>query len=140
MKVFHLTALLLSSALSLASANAMPDLGRETGKFIRKDESVPKDVRTFRPTETTGSKKTDGGFAMHLWQPAGDSIQLAITMPTHPPTQLAITMPTHPPTQLAITMPTHPPTQLAITMPTHPPTQLAITMPTHPPTRSMRLA
>jgi hypothetical protein len=56
MKTFHLTAVVVASALSLASANAMPDLGRETGKFIRSDEPAPKDVRTFEPAKSESSK------------------------------------------------------------------------------------
>ena len=51
MKTFRLTIVVVASALSLASANAMPDLGRETGKFIRNAEQGPKDVRTFVPSK-----------------------------------------------------------------------------------------
>jgi len=51
MKTFRLTIVVLVSALSLGTANAMPDLGRETGKFIRNDEPAPKDVRTFEPAK-----------------------------------------------------------------------------------------
>jgi hypothetical protein len=57
MKIFHLTAVVaITSALSLASANAMPDLGRETGKFIRQDQPAPKDVKTFKPAKADASK------------------------------------------------------------------------------------
>jgi hypothetical protein len=52
MRIFHLTIVVAVSALSLATANAMPDLGRETGKFIRNDEPAPKGVRTFEPAKS----------------------------------------------------------------------------------------
>jgi hypothetical protein len=51
MKTFHLTIVVVVSALLLATANAMPDLGRETGKFIRQDQPVPKGVRMFEPAK-----------------------------------------------------------------------------------------
>ena len=63
MKTFRLTIVVVASALSMATANAMPDLGRETGKFIRKDEPVPNDVRTFQPAKPTDSR-TDLSFAL----------------------------------------------------------------------------
>ena len=101
MKIPYLPIVVMASALSLASANAMPDLGRETGKFIRKDASVPKDVRSFAPAESAGSK-TEKDLAMRRWQPEEGNIRLAITMPTHPSIdRLAITMPTHPSSRLA---------------------------------------
>jgi hypothetical protein len=56
MKIPYLPIIVATSALSLVSANAMPDLGRETGKFIRKDQSVPKNVRTFEPAKSKDSK------------------------------------------------------------------------------------
>jgi hypothetical protein len=51
MKIPYLPIIVVASALSLASADAMPDLGRETGKFIRNEESAPKNVRTFKPAK-----------------------------------------------------------------------------------------
>jgi hypothetical protein len=63
MKISYLPIIVVASALSLASANAMPDLGRETGKFIRNDQSVPKDVRTFEPAKSKDSK-ADLSFAL----------------------------------------------------------------------------
>jgi hypothetical protein len=63
MKISNLPIIVVASALSLASANAMPDLGRETGKFIRNDQSVPKDVRTFEPAKSKDSK-ADLSFAL----------------------------------------------------------------------------
>jgi len=56
MKTFRLTIVVLVSALSLGTANAMPDLGRETGKFIGNDEPAPKGVRTFEPAKTQNSQ------------------------------------------------------------------------------------
>ena len=52
MRTSYLPIIVVASALSLTSANAMPNLGRETGKFIRSDEPTPKDVRTFEPAKT----------------------------------------------------------------------------------------
>jgi hypothetical protein len=52
MKTLRLTILVVVSATSLATANAMPDLGRETGKFIRNDGPAPRDVRTFEPAKS----------------------------------------------------------------------------------------
>jgi hypothetical protein len=63
MKISYLPIIVVASALSLASANGMPDLGRETGKFIRNDQSVPKDVRTFEPAKLKDSK-ADLSFAL----------------------------------------------------------------------------
>jgi len=56
MKTLRLTIVVLVSALTLGTANAMPDLGRETGKFIGNDEPAPKDVRTFEPVKPKGSE------------------------------------------------------------------------------------
>ncbi len=56
MKTPYLPIIVVASALSIASANAMPDLGRETGKFIRNEEPAPKDVRTFEPARSKDSK------------------------------------------------------------------------------------
>ena len=63
MKIPYLPIIVVASALSLASANAMPDLGRETGKFIRNDRPAPKDVRTFEPAKSKDSK-ADLSFAL----------------------------------------------------------------------------
>ena len=66
MKTFRLTVLVVVSALSLATANAMPDLGRETGRFIRNEEQTPKDVRTFEPAKSVQpakSKDSQGHFS-----------------------------------------------------------------------------
>jgi hypothetical protein len=52
MKIPYLPIIVVTGALSLATANAMPDFGRETGKFIQKDEPAPKDVRTFEPARS----------------------------------------------------------------------------------------
>jgi hypothetical protein len=65
MKIPYLPIIVMASAMSLASANAMPDLGRETGKFIRNDEPTPKGVRTFEPAKIKDSK-ADFSFALPL--------------------------------------------------------------------------
>src|ERR1700722_2600966 len=127
MKTLRLSVVIVASALSLASANAMPDLGRETGKFFRNEQSAPKGARTFEPAEV---KDSNTGLESIL--PASvieHSPWLAITMPVRPP-YVAITMPVRPP-YVAITMPVRPP-YVAITMPVRPP-YVAITMPVRPP-------
>jgi hypothetical protein len=98
MKKFHLTVIVVAGALSLASANAMPDLGRETGKFLRKQPSAPHGVKTFVPTKSTNSKPDlSCGFPFHP--------PLAVALPLHPP--LAVALPLHPP--LAVALPFRPP-------------------------------
>jgi hypothetical protein len=56
MKIPYLPIVVVACALSFASANAMPDLGRETGRFIRNEHQTPKDVRTFEPAKPKESK------------------------------------------------------------------------------------
>jgi hypothetical protein len=63
MKTFPLTIVAVATALSLATANAMPDLGRETGKFIRDDAPAPKDVRTFEPAKEKDATRS-ASFAL----------------------------------------------------------------------------
>jgi len=89
MKTFRLTIVVVASALSLASANAMPDLGRETGKFIRQEQATPKNVITFEPAKAKDSK-------------AG----LAVLVPFRPP-HLAVLVPFRPP-HLAVLVPFRP--------------------------------
>ena len=72
MKTLRLFIVVVASAMSLASANAMPDLGRETGRFIRVEESTPKDVRTFEPGKASDSKPN-----------------LSLLVPWHPSSALA---------------------------------------------------
>jgi hypothetical protein len=127
MQTLRLSVVIVASALSLATASAMPDLGRETGKFFRNEQSAPKGARTFEPAEL---KDSNTGPESNL--PASvieHSPWLAITMPVRPP-HVAITMPVRPP-YVAITMPVRPP-YVAITMPVRPP-YVAITMPVRPP-------
>jgi hypothetical protein len=78
MKTLHLSVVIVASALSLATANAMPDLGRETGRFIRQEQPTPKNVRTFEPAKAKDSK-TD----------------LAVLVPFRPP-HLAVLVPFRP--------------------------------------------
>jgi hypothetical protein len=97
MKISYLPIIAVASALSLASANAMPDLGRETGKFIRKNESVPNDVKTFEPARQNASK---GDFAVLVpFRPDASQTDLALLVPFHPgasQTDLALLVPFHP--------------------------------------------
>jgi predicted small secreted protein len=84
MKTLSLPIIVVASALSLASANAMPDLGRETGKFIRNDEPAPKDVRSFPGNESKDS--TSGvGFWKPIWSPTSGP-RLTLGIPLRPPT------------------------------------------------------
>jgi predicted small secreted protein len=127
MKTFRLTLVVVASALSLASANAMPGLGRETGRFIRNDGPAPKGVRTFEPAESKDSKT-----GLENGQPANLSDYspwLAFLVSLHPP-QVACVMPLRPP-QVACVMPLRPP-QVACVMPLRPP-QVACVMPLRPP-------
>jgi hypothetical protein len=76
MKTLRLSVVIVASALSLATANAMPDLGREAGRFIQNDAPAPKDVRTFEPAKEkdAGKHETDAGkhlsFALPFRPPA----------------------------------------------------------------------
>jgi hypothetical protein len=104
-KTFRLTIVVVASVLSLASANAMPDLGRETGRFIRNDGPAPKGVRTFEPAESKNSKTgRENGIPVNLFE---YSPWLALVMPVRPP-QVALVMPVRPP-QVALVMPVRPP-------------------------------
>ena len=82
MKILYLPIIVVASALSFASTNAMPDLGRETGKFIRKNESVPKDVKTFEPARANASK---ADFAVLVpFRPGASKTDLAVLVPLQP--------------------------------------------------------
>ena len=118
MKIPYLPIVVVAIALSLASANAMPDLGRETGKFIRKDQSVPKDVKTFEPARAKASKAENASRD-----------DLALLVPLHPSaskTDLALLVPLRPSaskTDLALLVPFRPSaskTDLALLVPLHP--------------------
>jgi hypothetical protein len=115
MKIPYLPTIVVAIALSLVSANAMPDLGRETGKFIRKDQSVPKDVKTFEPARANASKaenasKNDFALLVPL-HPSASKIDFALLVPLHPSaskTDLALLVPLHPSaskTDLALLVP-----------------------------------
>jgi hypothetical protein len=99
MKISYLPIIVVAGALSLASANAMPDLGRETGKFIRKDESVPKDVKTFEPARANASR-ADFDFAVLVpFRPGASKTDLAVLVPLRPgasKTDLTVLVPLHP--------------------------------------------
>ena len=82
MNIPYLPIIVVASALSLASANAMPDLGRETGRFIRKDQSVPKDVKTFGPARPNASK---ADLAVLVpFRPNASNADLAVLVPLRP--------------------------------------------------------
>jgi hypothetical protein len=79
MKIPYLPIVVMAGALSLASANAMPDLGRETGRFIGSDEPAPKGVRTFEPAKSSSSK-TDS---------KSSKATLSFALPLRPSTRIA---------------------------------------------------
>lgn len=82
MKTLRLTIVVLASALTLGTATAMPDLGRETGKFIRKDEPSPKGVRSFEPAKVKDAQpKLSCGFPFRP--------PLALAFPFRPPATVA---------------------------------------------------
>jgi hypothetical protein len=97
MEKFHLTAIVVASALSLTIANAMPDLGRETGKLIQQEQPAPKGVRTFEPARlpvTKGSDNTKVSMGVPLRPTNGI---LAMGVPLHPTNGiLAMGVPLHP--------------------------------------------
>jgi hypothetical protein len=117
MKIPYLPIIVVASALSLASANAMPDLGRETGKFIRNDEQTPKNVRTFEPAKSNSSNadskdsKANVTFALPIH---GGS--LAFALPIHGGS-LAFALPIHG-GSLAFALPIHG-SSLAFALPIH---------------------
>jgi hypothetical protein len=134
MKISYLPIIVVAGALSLASANAMPDLGRETGKFIRKDQTVPKDVKTFEPARANTSKpenaSKDDLAILVPFRPSASRTDLAILVPLRPSASkddLAILVPFRPSasrTDLAILVPLRPSaskTDLAVLVPFRPP-------------------
>ena len=133
MKISYLPVIVVASALSLASANAMPDLGRETGKFIRKDQSVPKDVKTFEPAKANASKGENTSKAdlavLVPFRPSASKTDLAVLVPFRPnasKTDLAFLVPFRPNTSkadLAFLVPFRPSaskTDLAVLVPFRP--------------------
>jgi predicted small secreted protein len=96
MKTPYLPILVVAAALSLASANAMPDLGRETGKFIQNDEPAPKGVRTFEPAKLDNSQASLD--ILLPWHSALSGQRLSILLPWHSvkaQPHLAILLPWH---------------------------------------------
>jgi hypothetical protein len=128
MKIPYLPIIVVANALSLASANAMPDLGRETGKFIRNDEQTPKNVRTFEPAKSNSSNadskdsKANVTFALPIH---GGS--LAFALPIHGDS-LAFALPIHG-GSLAFALPIHG-GSLAFALPIHG-SSLAFALPIH---------
>jgi hypothetical protein len=151
MKILHLTAIVVTSALSLTTANALPDLGRETGKFIRQEQPAPKGVRTFEPAKlpvAKGSDNTkvsmavplhpgDGNLAMGVPLRPGNGI-LAMGVPLRPGNGiLAMGVPLRPGNGiLAMGVPLHPSNGiLAMGVPLRPNNGIfAMGIPLRPPT------
>jgi predicted small secreted protein len=104
MKTLYLPIVVVASALSLASANAMPGLGRETGKFIRSDEPTPKDVRTFEPAKT-GKPQANPNF-LAPWKSQTD---LSFLAPWKSQTNLSFLAPWKSQTDLSFLAPWHHP-------------------------------
>jgi predicted small secreted protein len=95
MKVPYLPIIVVASALSLASANAMPGLGRETGKFIQNEEPAPKGVRTFEPAKVENPQSS---LRILLpWHNGKSEQHLSILLPWHGKSQhrLSILLPWH---------------------------------------------
>ena len=112
MKTFRLTIVVVASALSLGTANAMPNLGRETGKFIRNDESTPTGVRTF-PTIQSNASETQFQALKPIWLPTHVA-RVSMGVPLRPPVQLSMGVPLRPPVQLSMGVPLRPPGQVGI--------------------------
>jgi hypothetical protein len=123
----HLSFVILASALSLATANAMPDLGRETGKFVRPDEPTPKGVRNFQAIE-----KNDSGSALGSLKPIWTlthGASLSMGVPLRPPgASLTMGVPLRPPgASLTMGVPLRPPgASLAMGVPLRPPAEVQI--------------
>jgi hypothetical protein len=132
MKIPYLPVIVVASALSLASANAMPDLGRETGRFIGSDEPAPKGVRTFEPTKSSSSK-TDSesskaylSFALPL-RPS----YLSFALPLRP-SYLSFALPLRP-SYFSFALPLRP-SYLSFALPLRP-SYLSFALPLRPSTR-----
>ena len=119
MKTFRLTIVVVVSALFLATANAMPDLGRETGKFIRSDEPTPKDVRTFEP-----AKKEPAEASSSFLAPVRPTTNLSFLAPVRPTTNLSFLAPVRPTTNLSFLAPVRPTVSLSFLSPFRPPVSL----------------
>ena len=96
MKTPYLPIIVVVSALSLASANAMPDLGREAGKFIQNEEPAPNGVRTFEPVKAE-NPQSDLSILLP-WHRGNSQPSLSILLPWHggkPQPRLSILLPWH---------------------------------------------
>jgi hypothetical protein len=137
MRIPYLPVIVVASALSLASANAMPGLGRETGRFIRADEPTPKGVQTFEPAKSTWP---DLGVTEHIWEPES-GIGFVFATPLHPPYRATVVFatPLHPPYRATVVFatPLHPPYRATVVFatPLHPPYRATVVFatPLHPP-------
>jgi hypothetical protein len=131
MKIPYLPITVMASALSLASADAMPDLGRETGKFIRQDQPTPKEVRTFEPAKLPVSKgNVDTKVSMGV--PLRPNGFLAMGVPLRPNGFLAMGVPLRPNGFLAMGVPLRPNGFLAMGVPLRPNSFLAMGVPLRP--------
>jgi hypothetical protein len=128
MKIAYLTTIVVASALSLASANAMPDLGRETGKFIHSDEPTPKGVRTFEP-----AKSGDSQVGVHFLAPWRHQAGVTFLAPVKPQASLAFLTPWNHPASLTFLAPVKPQTGLSFLAPVKPNGNLSFLTPwNHP--------
>jgi predicted small secreted protein len=131
MKIPYLPTIVVASALSLASANAMPGLGRETGKFSRSDEPTPKNVRTFEPTKT-GKPQASLNF-LAPWK----QTNLSFLAPWKSQTNLSFLAPWKSQTSLSFLVPWKSQTNLSFLAPTKPQTSLSFLLPWHHPSDSI---
>jgi hypothetical protein len=79
MKISYLPIIVVAIALSFASVNAMPDLGRETGKFIQNEEPAPKGVRTFEPAKLENPQASQD--VLLPWRSAITGQRLSVLLP-----------------------------------------------------------
>jgi len=125
MKKIYLTIVVSVAVLAFGNANAVPDLGRATGKCIRKEDS--KGVRTFQP-----AKSGDSNIHLSFIPPTNPESELAFIPPTNPEGELTFIPPTTPESELAFIPPTGPGIELAFIPPTGPGIELAFIPPTTP--------
>ena len=124
MKTLSLPMIVVVSTLSLASANAMPDLGRETGRFIRNNEPVPKGVRTFEPAKAQNSQASLSFLGP--WRPPVNPSFLA---PWRPQADLSFLAPWRPHGNLSFLAPWRPQADLSFLAPWKPQADLAFLAP-----------
>src|SRR6201984_3509649 len=124
MKISYLPIIVVASALSLASANAMPDLGRETGKFIRNDEPAPKGIRTFEPAKAQNSQAS-----LNILGPWRPQAELSFLAPWRPQANLSFLAPWRPQANLSFLAPWRPQANLSFLAPWRPQANLSFLAP-----------